>query len=150
MNLQMLPGPLAILGADSANCNTSLTVQVTGSISNASGFTWSTPGTGTCSPTNHLVTNFTASAQDSINGYALVICTPIGLLLSCPAAPDTMRIDLLSPPTAIANASADTIVGCKDTKYVPLIGQVLVATGGVWSVLFGTGTVQTPTYFTTI
>ncbi len=150
VNIQMLPGPLAILGADSAVCNTSLTVQVTGSTSNAVGFIWSTPGTGTFSPPNNLTTNFTGSAQDSINGYAIVICTPIGLLLTCPAAPDTLRIDFLVAPTAIANASGDTIVVCKDTTYVPLNGQVLVATGGVWTVYVGTGTVQTPTALTTI
>jgi gliding motility-associated-like protein len=149
ININVLPGPLAILGPDTAVCNTNIAVQLSGNTAYSSGYNWTSPGGGTFTPSNSLTPVFTPSASDTAQGFAMVYLTPIGLVLNCPASIDSIRIDLLDPPVAIANATGDTIKVCKDTAFVPLNGVVLVATGGTWTNVNGTGVIANSNSLTT-
>ena len=130
------PAPTANAGPNLSICGTNPTINVSGSITVASGGVWTTTGSGTFSPSNTSLTmSYTASANDISNGSVMLILTSTGNG-NCIAAVDTTLIQISNGITA--NAGVDQVV-CSTADYAVLNG--IVANGsstGVWSTL-GTG-----------
>lgn len=130
------PAPIVNAGPDLSICGTNPTINVSGSVTGATGGIWTTAGTGTFSPSNTSLTmSYTASASDIANGAISVVLTSTGNG-SCIAEIDTMTIQISSGITA--NAGNDQVV-CSTAPYTVMNG--IIANGsstGVWTTL-GTG-----------
>lgn len=149
VTITLLPAPLANAGNDTTVCLNNMTINLNGQVALATGSTWvilgSNPGTlGNPSVPN---TTYTPSAQEIAQGYADLVLTGSGIITSCPANSDTLHITYVTGPSVAAGPDAFV---CKDTAYIPLNGNVTVATGGQWSVIGGSsGTINNPNSLTT-
>lgn len=98
---------MANAGADIINCFSSLPVQLNGSVTNATGGTWS-GGTGSFSGSGLSVSYMPSAAEIMANGVDLVLTTTGNT--SCPPAMDTVHITL---PTSFFGATTTASpVGC--------------------------------------
>ena len=136
LSITYTPGPEANAGPDLSICGTNPTINIAGSIANASGGIWTSNGTGTINPSNTSLTiSYTASAADIANGGVILTLTTTGNG-NCLPSTDSMTIQISSGITV--DAGPDQTV-CATAAYSVLNG--LVANGsstGVWSTL-GTG-----------
>lgn len=133
------PRPIANAGNDTISCTNNATINIGGTVLNASGGQWI--GAGTFSPSNtSLNATYTPTPGELSAGFTtlLLITTGNGL---CLADTDTVTITFTPGPTA--NGGADIFV-CQDTAYIPLSGSVTVATNGSWSTPDGTGVFNPP------
>ncbi|HMN04495.1 MAG TPA: gliding motility-associated C-terminal domain-containing protein [Flavobacteriales bacterium] len=134
MVIHIAPAPVVHAGADQTVCSNNASVQLAGSIQNATGGIWS-GGTGGFSPSiNALNAVYTPSATELANGSVTLTLTSTGNG-SCLPVSDAITIYFTQSPTA--NAGVDRIV-CANDPTVQLNGAVTIAGGGVWS--GGTGT----------
>lgn len=117
--------PVVFAGADTAVCK-GANVNLHGSVSNATGATWSN-GAGKYSAPNQVVSVYTPDSTEIQNGSATLFLTSTGSV--CPAVKDTLLITFI--PDGVANAGTDFNV-CLNTP-VPLAGSVTNASGGKWS-----------------
>jgi len=150
MTLTIVPESQANAGNDLVVCVDDLDVLINGSVSGASttGF-WSTLGTGTFqNATSALANIYNASVQDSLATGVDLILTATGTSV-CPAAVDTLHIDIL--PFGTVNAGAD-LSYCSNNAVVQLNGSLVGdATDIQWSTsgtgqFFPNNAVLTPTY----
>jgi len=127
--------PIANAGTDTFACTNNPTMNLGGTILNATGGTWI--GAGTFVPNNTtLNATYTPTAGEIAAGFANLCLVSTGNGV-CSADTDCVVITYVPGPTA--NAGPDIYV-CKDTASVPLNGVVgLPATGGTWTTS-GTGT----------
>ncbi len=128
------PGPIVDAGNDTTVCGFNNEITLSGQISNASGGTWTTTGTGTFNNVNNLNAIYTYSVADKTNGSVSLILTSTGSG-SCDDVVDTINITILQD--IIANAGPD-LTACADASGIALAGSVTGATGGIWSTS-GTG-----------
>ena len=128
--------PTVNAGTDQTICADATGAFLAGSVTIATGGTWTTSGTGTFSPDNlTLGATYIPSDADTTAGTVTLTLTTTGNGL-CQAYSDQMTITIT--PAPVANANIDQTV-CGDIAAVPLDGSVITATGGVWS-SSGTGT----------
>jgi len=128
------PAPTATAGADQTVCGNNPDVNLSGSVSIATGGTWS-GGFGTFSPNaNSLFTTYTPSLGEIAAGTVTLTLTTTGNG-NCTAVTDNITITITDAPTA--NAGADASL-CENNANINLNGVVTVATGASWS--GGTGT----------
>jgi len=150
MNLTIVPESQANAGNDLVVCVDDLDVLINGSVSGASSTgVWSTLGTGTFqNATSALANIYNASAQDSVATGVDLILTATGTSV-CPAAVDTLHIDIL--PFGTVNAGAD-LSYCANNAVVQLNGSLIGdATDIQWTTsgtgqFFPSNAVLTPTY----
>lgn len=90
--------PTALAGTDVTVCPGNSTVQLNGTVSNATGGIW-TGGTGTFSPSNtSLSASYTPSAAEVAAGFVILTLTSTGNG-PCAAAVDQVRINITQPLT---------------------------------------------------
>jgi gliding motility-associated-like protein len=150
MTLTIVPESQVDAGNDLVVCVDDLDILINGSVSGASTTgVWSTLGTGTFqNATSALANIYTASTQDSLATGVDLILTATGTSV-CPAAIDTIHIDIL--PFGTVNASAD-MTACANNAVVQLNGSLVGDATQVQWTTSGTGqffpnnTVLTPTY----
>ncbi|MBN4072217.1 PKD domain-containing protein [Flavobacteriales bacterium AH-315-E23] len=124
------PAPTADAGADQTVCANNANVSLSGSVTIASGGTWTSSGTGTFSPdSNTLNATYTPSSADTLAGSVALVLTTTGNG-TCIAVADAMVITFTDAPTV--DAGPDQTV-CADNPTVTLAGSVTIATGGTWS-----------------
>ncbi|MFL5752393.1 MAG: PKD domain-containing protein [Bacteroidia bacterium] len=148
VQITLLPAPLADAGNDTIVCLNNMVVTLNGQTALSTGSNWTILGSnpGTLSSSTALNPTYTPSPQEIAQGYAELTLTPTGLITSCPANSDTIRISYVTGPSVLAGPDAFV---CKDTSYIPLNGSVTVATGGQWNVINGSsGTIINPTSLT--
>jgi len=134
--LSFTPAPTVNAGPDVASCANSGPVMLNGSVTLATGGTWSiVSGTGVISNTSDLSTQYTPSASDISSGSVVLRLTSTSFG-TCNAVTDDIQISLGNAPTA--NAGTDQII-CADASSVALNGNVTIASGGQWTST-GTGT----------
>lgn len=145
MTINFTPAPQVNAGLDQTYCANNAVIQLNGSVSVASGGTW-TGGNGNFSPhINALNAVYTPTIQEIENGSVTLTLTSTGNL-NCFAESDEVTFTFTPAPTA--NAGNDISV-CSNNPQIPLNGIVTVASGGVWS--GGNGTYSTsPTDLNTI
>lgn len=128
--------PIASAGPDTFACTNNPSINIAGTVLNATGGQWI--GAGTFNPSNTVLNpTYTPTPGELSAGFATVCLITIGNGV-CGADTDCVTISYTPGPTA--NAGPDIYV-CKDTVSIPLNGSVtLPATGGTWSTPNGTGT----------
>ena len=136
VNIAFTPSPTANAGLDQTVCANNSLVNLNGSVTLASGGTWS-GGSGTFNPNNtSLGASYTPSAAEITAGTVTLTLTTTGNG-TCNAVTDQMVITITPAPTA--NAGADQTV-CANNANITLNGSVTTATGGTWSGGSGTFT----------
>lgn len=131
MTITITPAPVVNAGTDQTVCANNSVVNLNGSVTVASGGTWSKPGGGTSGfgNVNNLSTTYTPTAADTSAGFVDLILTSIGNG-NCIPEDDTMRVTITPRPTAFAGN--DGLV-CSNNPDISLNGSVTVASGGTWS-----------------
>ncbi|MCZ4410700.1 hypothetical protein O3Q51_17925, partial [Cryomorphaceae bacterium 1068] len=130
------PAPTVNAGVDLTSCANNAAVNLTGSVTVATGGTWS-GGFGTFDPSpNSLFTEYTPSLGEIAAGTVTLTLTSTGNG-DCNVVTDQITIDITPAPTA--NAGADDTF-CANSSDITLNGSVTVATGGTWSGGSGTFT----------
>ncbi len=136
-------GPTVDAGVDITECADIGSVNLSGTVGNATGGTWTTDGNGTFGDANSLNTTYTPSSNDISNGGANLILTTTGHA-PCTAEVDTLVLTIT--PAVTVNAGLDRTI-CADSSGVVLNGTITTATGGQWSTL-GSGTFDNDTSMT--
>lgn len=122
-------------GTDIYTCNTSPNVQLNGSVTIATGGTWS-GGTGTFTPdANTLNAIYNATPAEIASGSVILVLTTTGNG-GCAAVTDTVRIYFIAKPTI--NAGPDQTV-CANNSLVILNGNIIGSTSPIWTTT-GSGT----------
>ncbi|WMJ74440.1 gliding motility-associated C-terminal domain-containing protein [Cytophagaceae bacterium ABcell3] len=130
IHLSIMPGPNADTGPDQTICLDVSTVSLGGSVTNATGGTWTSLGGGSFTPSpDNLSVNYIPSAIDNQRGSATLILTTTGNG-GCLPARDTTNILITPSPTIDAGANQYL---CADQTEVDLSGAVTIATGGNWN-----------------
>ncbi|MCH2042431.1 MAG: hypothetical protein MK185_17525, partial [Saccharospirillaceae bacterium] len=139
------PAPTADAGVDQVACANNADISLTGSVTVATGGTWS-GGTGTFTPSaNTLNAVYTPSAAEITAGTVTLTLTTTGNG-DCNPASDDIVINFTPAPTA--SAGSDQTV-CANNAEVSLNGSVTIATGGVWTGgggVFSDANILNPTY----
>ncbi len=140
------PQPTANAGGNSTVCGNNASIALTGLVTNATGGTWSSNGTGTFSPNaTTLNATYIPSIADTAAGTVTLTLTTSGTG-NCPAATSTKIVTITNAPT-IANAGANQIV-C-GTTTATLAGNVPLVGTGLWTIISGTATIANPNSATT-
>ena len=126
--------PTANAGANSTLCANNAAVVLNGSITVATGGTWS-GGTGVFTPNNTtLNASYAPTAAEIAAGQVTLILTTTGNG-TCNPASNSRTITFSPAPIVNAGPSASV---CANASAMQLAGSVTGATGGIWS--GGTGT----------
>ncbi len=127
--ITITPAPTVNAGTDRTACANSAAITLSGSLTGATGGTW-TGGAGSFSPSaNALNAVYTPSATEISNGNVTLTLTSNGNG-NCTAVSDNMIISFTAAPTA--NAGVDQ-TKCANNASIQLNGAVTIATGGQWS-----------------
>lgn len=128
-NITIPAGPVVNAGPDQQVCGNLSTISLSGNVSNASGGTWTTTGSGTIAAPNALSTTYTISSNDRNTGKIAFILTSSGNGF-CSAVTDTMFAQI-SQPISVNPGPAENV--CADFLGIPLSGSVQNAQGGLWT-----------------
>ncbi|MFN3402719.1 MAG: gliding motility-associated C-terminal domain-containing protein [Cytophagaceae bacterium] len=146
--INLSPMPIVNAGPNRSICADANSVNITGTVTNAGGGTWTTSGSGSFSPTpDNLNVNYIPSLTDKGNGSVTLILTSTGNGV-CPAQTSSMVLTITPAPTVVV---PDDISICRDVNNVHLTSVITVATGVSWT-SSGSGTfvpsnfVLNPTY----
>jgi gliding motility-associated-like protein len=133
MQVNIAPIPVVSAGPNQTICANTASATMAGTVTNATGGTWTTSGTGTFANANVLNTTYTPSAADKTAGNITLTLTSSGNGL-CQAYSSSMNLRI--NPVPVVNAGPPTL--CVNSPTIPLTGTVSNATGGQWSTS-GTG-----------
>lgn len=123
------PAPTAKAGSDEDLCADITSIDLAGSITIATGSSWSSDGSGSISSAGSLATTYTPTDTDKTKGFVIFTLTTSGSG-NCTEVSDQKIIRFTAGP--IAYPGADTSL-CADINELPLNGSVSGATGGIWS-----------------
>ncbi len=136
MIITLTDAPTANAGPDQTLCASTATVSMTGSVTTATGGTWSSAGTGFFNtPVTNLANSYTVSSADTAAGSVRYILTTTGNGL-CQPARDTMFA--FFEPVPVVNAGPDDTT-CQDVVSVALTGTVANDAGATWTASTGLG-----------
>ncbi|MFH2095351.1 MAG: PKD domain-containing protein, partial [Bacteroidota bacterium] len=136
VNITINPAPTANAGADQVKCANNAAVTLGGSVTGATGGTW-TGGLGLYNPSSSSLTaTYTPTVGEIASGTLTLTLTTTGNGF-CDPVTDDMIVTFTTAPTA--NAGPDQVV-CANNPDVILNGAVTIAGGGIWSGGFGTFT----------
>lgn len=130
-------------GTNITSCKNNLTVNLSGSITNAGGGIWS--ATGSFSSNTSLTAVYTPTLNARTSGTDTVILTSFSSPY-CPNKKDTVVITFNSAPTV--DVGGDISV-CKDTVGIPVSAAITGATGGIWHTTSTEGTFTNATSLST-
>ncbi|HRN36808.1 MAG TPA: hypothetical protein PLL18_07845, partial [Flavobacteriales bacterium] len=129
VQLTFTPSPTANAGANSSVCANNAAIALNGSVTVATGGTWS-GGTGSFSPDNAtLNATYTPTAAEIANGSVTLVLTTTGNGNCLPAISSRT---ITFTPAPVVNAGADGTV-CANNAAITLSGSVTGALGGTWS-----------------
>ncbi len=132
-NLTIVPSPIVDAGADATYCANNATISLNGSITNATGGSWS-GGLGIFGDADSPVTTYQPSQTELNNGIVTLYLTSTGNG-TCNAVQDDVTFTFSTAPTA--DAGIDQTV-CANNSDIVLTGDITVASGGIWSNGLGT------------
>ncbi|MEQ8518475.1 MAG: gliding motility-associated C-terminal domain-containing protein [Cytophagales bacterium] len=136
VTVSILPAPTVFAGPDRSICSSTGTLNLNGQIAHAGGGIWTTPGSGSFSPsTTSLVADYVIHPNDTTAGFVDILLTSTSNGL-CKAVTDTFRATF--DPQIIVDAGPDSSI-CVDQAGIGLNGNIINAPGGTWSTS-GTGT----------
>ncbi len=144
VEISFTPAPTVSTSGDVTVCADTSGVDVSGSVSVATGGIWSTGGTGVFSPSSaSLSTTYVPSVDDTTAGTVTLYLTTTGNG-TCKAVTDSLEVSI--DPVPFVDAGTDQIV-CGDSTTLVMAGSVQNATGGTWTTT-GDGTFPVPTNLT--
>ncbi len=131
--LTIQPAPVVNAGPDQIACENNPSVDLSGSVTIATGGIWTTSGTGSFSPSNIVLNaTYNPSAADVLAGSVQLTLTSTGNGLCLPVT-DIMTVSFYDGPNV--NAGADLFI-CEGVTSVTLTGSVSGPTiNGTWSTL---------------
>lgn len=135
MRITISPAPEVNAGPNQTLCASVSSVPLNGTITNATGGTWTTSGTGTFADASALSTTYTPSDADKIAGNITLTLTSTGNGV-CSSVSDNVTIGFSAIPAVDAGPSAM----CTNASGIGLSGTVTNAGGGTWTTSSGTGT----------
>ena len=140
-------GPIVNPGAaNQTMCGSLASYQLNGVVTNATGGIWTTNGTGSFLPNaNTLNAAYSPSTLDRSNGSVVLTLTSTGNGL-CKQVAKSITLTI-TPAITVSAGPAQTL--CADVGGISLNGTVAVATGGIWSITSGAGSISSPTSLTT-
>lgn len=142
MVITVLPAPLANAGPDATVCGNAANFPLNGSVTNATGLNWFTSATGTFSDQLSGTSTYAPSASDKTAGTVTLKLVTTGTGF-CPA--DTDEVVITITPTVTVFAGPDQTL-CKDGAAITMTGGAVTgATGGLWTVISGTGVLANAT-----
>ncbi len=142
MTLTILPSPIANAGVDIAVCGNQNVIALAGSVNaQATGGFWSTTGTGTLGDPTVLSTTYTPSLADKTAGTVTLTLTTTG---NGNCGPHSDNVLITIAPSVTVFAGPDQTL-CRNGNNLPLSGTVTGATGGIWSIVTGSGTLTNAT-----
>ncbi|MBK7242089.1 MAG: gliding motility-associated C-terminal domain-containing protein [Flavobacteriales bacterium] len=127
--ITITPAPVVEAGAGGVYCMNNSIIQLAGSITVASGGTWSGAQGGFSPNANTLNAVYTPSAGELAAGSVTLTLTSTGNN-GCIAVSDVVSYTFTPAPTA--NAGSD-LFSCANNAAVALNGAITVATGALWS-----------------
>ena len=135
LTINWFPPVLVDAGIDQNLCADATTVSISGTVTNATGGSWTTLGSGSFVDANALATDYIPSSGDTANGMVTLVLTSTGNG-QCLAITDTLEIILQPLPTVFIG---NDFIVCASVPQINLTGLVTNASGGIWSTL-GSGT----------
>ena len=132
-NLTIVPSPIVDAGIDATYCANNATISLNGSVSNASGASWS-GGLGVFGDANSASTTYQPSQNELDNGIVTLYLTSTGNG-TCNAVQDDVTFTFTTAPTV--DAGIDQTV-CANNSDIILSGDITIASGGTWSGGLGT------------
>jgi gliding motility-associated-like protein len=126
--LRITPAPTINAGNDIAICANNATASLSGTVTVATGGTWS-GGSGTFSSSNNLNTNYIPSAAEIAAKSVILTFTSTGNGTCLPVS-DQVMVTITDAP--VINAGPDISV-CANNAGIKLNGTVTIAGGGVWT-----------------
>lgn len=141
-----IPLPTVNAGPDGYVCEGSVFSILSSSAQNYSGLSWATLGTGTFSSPNTLVTNYTPSAADIINGSVVLYLTAYGIT-PCGDAVDSILLTIIPTPTVFAGTNS---IICQGNVFTIASATATNYSSFSWSTsgsgTFANGGTLSPTY----
>jgi gliding motility-associated-like protein len=116
--LNLTPNQVVNAGAYPTICE-GASLNLTGSVTNASSFYWTTSGTGTFSYSNSLITTYIPSNSDIINTNVTLTLNAISNS-NCPLVSDATLITIVKKPIATAGANVSI---CEGSSYTLAAGD---------------------------
>ncbi|MEZ4922507.1 MAG: gliding motility-associated C-terminal domain-containing protein [Crocinitomicaceae bacterium] len=149
LTLTINPAPTVNAGADQTICAESPTVVLGGTVTGATGGTWTSTGTGTFVNPNSLNTNYICSASDILAGTVTLTLTTTGNG-ACAAVQDQMTITINPTPTITAGTDQTVCDGTSVTLTAINSPGTLTWNNGVSDGVPFTPSVGTVTYIASI
>jgi len=130
----ILPAPISNAGTDITRCRNNSSVQLNGSVTNATGGVW-TGGNGIYTPGNNVLNAiYTPTQLELISGTLALTLTTTGNGLCNPVS-DNVVITFTPSPTVNAGVNQTK---CANNASTQLAGSVTIATGAIWTGVDGT------------
>ena len=133
--------PTVDVGDDLEICSDRDSIQVVGTVVDATASLWGTDGTGNYTDELALSTYYNMSQADKDNQLVGLFLTTTSGLGTCTPVVDFLALQINEVPTS--NIGQDVTV-CGDTAFIPLSGVIERASGAFWSTS-GTGRFQDST-----
>jgi gliding motility-associated-like protein len=122
-------GPVANAGADIQICGNDATLNLNGTVSNATGGNWTHNGSGTIDNIASLNTVYNITNADRAKGSIQFVLSTTGNV-DCSLDTDTMLVTLT--PSIKVNAGSDQTI-CSDAGTIQLAGTMENAEGIIWT-----------------
>lgn len=144
LDLSFTPAPTVTVGPDVTVCADTAGIDISGSVTVATGGTWTRSGSGIFTPSaSDLSTTYVPSSADTAAGTVSLYLTTSGNG-TCKAVTDSIVVTI--DPVPVVDAGPDMIV-CGDSTTLTMVGSIQNATGGIWTTS-GDGTFPTPAVLT--
>ncbi len=132
--LRFVPGPTVNLGPDRTICSDTSGISISPSTTNASGFTWTSTGTGSFAPGSTVANITYLPSADDIADSIVILSLTVGSNFGCTAASDQLNLYINPAPTL--SAGFDVTV-CRDVDSVLFSATTTRATGASWRTAAG-------------
>ncbi len=127
--INLNPTPTVNAGPDQTVCADTASINLNGTVTVATGSTWTSDGTGTFTNPGSPATTYTPSAADISKGIVAFTLTT-NSAGACSPVSDIVAVVITPAPTVNAGTNRNV---CANNTTLALNGSVTVASGGVWS-----------------
>ena len=145
VNIHFNPAPDVTITTPTTHCGNSMSISLTGSVTNATGLIWTSSGTGSFSNPTGTSTTYSISSADTVGTNSTITFTLISTG-SAPCSPDSARttVTLTDPITLFAGADQNmcgTVGNTVNLTPVTLSGGATTVT---WSIVGASTGTLTP------
>lgn len=135
LKLTIVPSPSVNAGPDQTICADATEIQLSGSVSTATGGIWTTSGSGTFAPSANVLNPAYIPSDDDIQNKIVILTLQSAGAHNCDSITDDVLVSILPKP----RANTGNAVACDLLNGAVLNATISFAEGGQW-VSSGTGT----------